>query len=183
MSEPELTLAERYEQVTPALYAWARLRLRNYSRVSLEAEDVVSETWLRVLELHDRFDPEVSSFRAWIFRVAKYVLLEFTRRRAAGPSVLPGSGATSKQQFDRRPANVTSVTLRVARADTVRTFLAAIDTLSDDDRQLLVHCGFEELPHAEVATRMGINQETVTKRWQRLRQRIRTQQGSFAMIV
>ena len=41
-------------------------------------------------------------------------------------------------------------------------------------QELVVHVGLEGLPFAEVATRLGLNYETVKKRWQRLRAKLDT---------
>src|SRR4029078_12177519 len=84
--------AELYERVAPALYTWASLRIRPAMRGAIDPEDVVQGVWCRAWRVFYKFDPEVSGFRMWVFRIAKNVLLEGFRKvsrsggMAAGPS-------------------------------------------------------------------------------------------------
>ena len=74
-----------YERVAPSLFSWARLRIPPAVRPFLDEQDVVQEVWIRAIEIIDRYDPDKVNFRAWIFRVAKNVLLEAMRKLRAAP--------------------------------------------------------------------------------------------------
>ena len=164
--------AHLYERVAPAVYAWARLRIRPEQRRRLDPEDVVQEVWCRAVTRFDSFDAEQTPFRAWIFRVAKYVLLEaFRSLRKTSPLGLPqdGDGVPSPDTF---PDDATSLTQRVARNEELRAFLAYVETLDDHERDLVIHCGLEGLGYDEVATRLGLSRDAAKKRWQRLRARL-----------
>ena len=41
------------------------------------------------------------------------------------------------------------------------------------DQKVYLLCGLEDLPHADVAVQLGMERGTVTKRWQRLRAKLR----------
>ena len=75
-----------------------------------------------------------------------------------------------------------SITTRAARDEQLRLFLDRVERLDDDDRELVVLRGLEELPLADVATLMGIGEEAATKRWQRLRARLR-EEGALHGVV
>jgi hypothetical protein len=46
---------------------------------------------------------------------------------------------------------------------------------------LVIHCGLEGVPCTLAATRLGLGAEAATKRWQRLRSRLRT--SAFAELI
>lgn len=167
-------LGELYGRVLPALYAWAKLRIRpEYQRV-LSPEDLVQEVWLRAAQIFGSFDAGKVSFRAWIFTVAKNVLFEVQRKAWKQTRETTPEGSTSRHQAHGDvPDDVTSLTQRVQRDEGVRIFLDRVAQLDDDDRKTLIHCGLEELSLREAAERLDITRDAVAKRWQRLRDRIR----------
>lgn len=170
------SLEELYARVAPALFAWARLRIPGRFRTRLDAEDLVQEVWIRALTIFDSYDPQRSSFRAWIFRVAKNVMLEVFRKlgRTVGSAESPRAGgpSTRLRRLAGEPDPATSISRRVARDEGIQRFLARTQELNEDDRRLLVCCGLEGLPLAEAATRMSLTRDATAKRWQRLRARL-----------
>ena len=61
-------------------------------------------------------------------------------------------------------------------------FNKAIESLKDEERALVIHCGLEGMLHTEVAERLGLNSEAVTKRWQRLRKKL-VEQGLPQILI
>ncbi len=163
--------AELYERVAPALYTWASLRIRPSMRGAIDPEDVVQEVWCRAWKVFEKFDPEATPFRMWVFRIAKNVLLEGFRKvqrsggMAAGPS-------TRLFQMQNVPDSASAVSGRVARDEGIKVLLGWVEGLSEEERQLFVHCGLEGLTYAEVGERMQLQRDTVAKRWQVLRARV-----------
>lgn len=164
---------ELYEHLAPSLWAWARIRLSPDKAVALEPEDVLQEVWLRAIEALPDFDPERASFRAWIFGIAKNVAYEAARRH---PSSASASAALAEW-----PELVTSIRSRLARDESVQMLVDHVASLDPVDRMLLVHCGLEDLPCGQAAVRLGISADAATKRWQRLRARLR--QDRFADLL
>ena len=169
-------LAQLATDLCPALYAWAQLRLPPALRSLVTAEDVVQEIWLRVVGIYRHsFRPGLGTPRAWVFGVAKLVLLE--AEREAGERARRGAargGSTWQQVVAQVPENVTSLTQRLARDEGLERFVARVGELEDEDRQLLIFCGIEDMPRHEAAQRLGLSTEAATKRWQRLAERVRT---------
>lgn len=168
---PAPSLEEVFRELAPALVAWAAIRIPDQARRHVAPEDVAQEVWLRATRIYSTsFDPRRSSPRAWMFAVAKNVLLEVQR---AAARLRPEQGADGRTtrclSLAEVPASITSLTTRLARDDAVHQFLERVGALADEDRRLLVHCGMEELPLREAAERLGITSEAATKRWQRLR--------------
>jgi RNA polymerase sigma-70 factor (ECF subfamily) len=167
-------LGDLYSRVLPALWAWARLRIRPEYRRVLSAEDLVQEVWLRAAQAFGSFDAAKTSFRAWIFTVAKNVLFEVQRKAFKQTRERTPEGSTSRHQaLNDVPDEVTSLTQRVQRDEGIKIFLDKVAQLDDEDRKTLIHCGLEELSLREAAERLDITREAVAKRWQRLRERMR----------
>ncbi len=168
---------ELYERVAPALFAWARLRLLDDLSKHIDAEDVVQEVWIRALEIFDRFDPEGQPFRPWLFAVAKRVLMEAARQVRRKGSRIGRHQALTGALFalDDVPESVTGISTRLARDEALEAFVETVRASDPLDHQMLVHFGLEGLSGEEVAQRAGISREAAFKRWQRLREKLRTQ--------
>jgi RNA polymerase sigma-70 factor (ECF subfamily) len=168
----EPRFAQLYEETAPALYAWASLRIRPALRPRLDPEDLLQEVWVRALEAEGRRRAAGADFRPWVFGMAKNVLLE-AFRKAEAPRASGALGTSTRLALiEELPDQATAITRRVARDETLRRFLERARALSDEDRMILLHHGFEGLSHSEVATRLGLSRDTVAKRWQRLRGRL-----------
>ena len=72
--------AELYERIAPSLYTWAELRIRPELRQWVDPGDVVQEVWCRAWRVFGTFDAATGSFRFWVFRIAKNVLMEAFRK-------------------------------------------------------------------------------------------------------
>jgi RNA polymerase sigma-70 factor (ECF subfamily) len=164
--------AELYERIAPALFAWACLRIRPAMRGRVDPEDLVQEVWCRAWKAFPDFDPEQASFRLWVFRIAKNVMLEAFRKDQRGA---PGAGSpgpsTRLFQLANVPDSATAVSRRVARHEGLQAVLKWADELEEDEQKLFLHCGLEGMGYADVAERMQLEYDTVAKRWQKLRER------------
>lgn len=164
------TFEERYEHVAPALMAWASLRCQGPLGRALDAVDLVQEVCADALEAFGRFDPERGSFRAWVFGVAHRVATRLLRQLARGSI---GSANAGSSQVDALPAPLTTLSRRLRRDESIQAFVEQLATLDEESRRLLVHRGLEGLSHEATAAILGLSEEAVAKRWQRLRDRIR----------
>lgn len=165
--------AELYERIAPALYAWSSLRIRPSMRAWVDPQDVVQEVWVRAWRAFPAFEAENASFRAWIFRVAKNVLLEAFRKVQRLAPGAAGAGPTTRMlQMQGVPDHATRVSERVARDDSLRHVLAYVEELEPEEQELFVHCGLEGMSYAEASERMSLQRDAVAKRWQSLRERI-----------
>jgi RNA polymerase sigma factor (sigma-70 family) len=159
-----------YEHIAPALYTWASLRIRPSLRTAIDPADLVQEVWCRAWRSFGDFEPDRTSFRWWLFRIAKHVLLEAVRRAERGG--LATGSTTQLLALGDVPDEATAVSRRVARLEGLELLRVWIEGLDEEDRSLVIHCGLEGLPHAQVAERLDLEREAVSKRWQRLRARL-----------
>lgn len=156
-----------YERLAPSLELWARQR--NSTTLGIRPEDLVQDVWIELANHPQGFDRERGTFRAWVFGIAKNVLL----RAYQGQGRLPREGL---------PADIideaTTISTRMARED---GFAAAFNQvqewmshqLSEDERRLMLYRGFEGLPHEDVARLCGLSVGTVRNKWSQLSKRIR----------
>ncbi len=171
-----------YQRVAPSLYAWAHHRMHGTARTACDPEDVIQEVWHRAYVSLDKYDPAVGTFRAWIFGLAKHVLLDVVRHAARlARAGRPGS-RSSAFHWSQVDDGVTALSQRVARDDTVRQFLALVAELPQEDQELLVRCGLEGATCEEVGLRLGLGREAALKRWQRLRERV-SQNPRYAKLM
>jgi RNA polymerase sigma factor (sigma-70 family) len=63
------------------------------------------------------------------------------------------------------------------RDENLAAFDRVLQGMPNAERDLILLCGLEGLPLQEVAARLGLGVEAVTKRWQRLRERLATGPG------
>ena len=157
--------------VLPRLQVWARLRLRD--RVDIDADDFVQEVCVRAWSLHGKRDP-AAPFAAWLFRIAKFVLLEISRSLRRSRALGVGRGVEGADPTLGGVADaLTTLSKRVARRIDAEAFVASLPELEVTDEQVLLLCGLEGVGPSEAAQRLGLSKDMVTKRWQRLREKLR----------
>jgi RNA polymerase sigma-70 factor, ECF subfamily len=178
-----MELVERYD-------TQLRRLARTFVRTDAQAEDVVAETWLGVINGIDRFE-ERSTLKTWIFRI----LVNRARTRAVrearqvpfsslagpdddGPSVDPsnfrdGGWITPPQPFPAAPeAELLAGELRGRLAE-------AIDTLPEQQRTVILLRDVGGLDGPEVAEALGISEGNQRVILHRARSRVREQLARY----
>lgn len=157
--------------LTPSLYVTVRTRISPENQARLKPEDVVQETWHRAWSSRNRFEPTLGSFRAWLFGIARKVIMEGLRDRLAPRAV--GTAGTSSAGLSDMPDEATSITRRVARDEALLAFQAWVEaTLDPNQRRLLLLRGLEDREPDEVARLLGKTTAAVNQAWHRLRETI-----------
>ncbi len=146
-----------------ACFGWALACCR---WVSTEAEEVLQETYLKVLDGRARFDGR-SGFKTWLFAVLRRTAAE-RRRQARLLSFVRG------HWWETNPAAASVDPL----AETVRSeegaqLLAALATLPERQRQLLHLVFYQELSVREAADVLGVRVGTARTHYERGKQRLR----------
>lgn len=146
-----------YERHYRSLLAYAVRRSNDHA----EAQDVVADTFL---VLWRRFDeaPEGEETVPWLYGVARRVLANRKRRNL---------------RHDRLTARLTDVaTTRLAdpaadRVD-VRRLVAALLSLREDEREVLLLAAWEELSNAQIGRVLDCSENAVALRLHRARRRL-----------
>lgn len=157
----EIDLAVLVETYSALLFRVAHSVLRNKA----EAEDVVQDAFVRVLE-HRRTLPAVRDMRVWLVRVAWNLSLD--RRRRIRPEQMDEIFAKSLVA-GHMPAD-----LVLNEAQRIEAVFREIERLPKAERQVLLLSALEELDTAEMAQITSRSESAVRALLFRARSRLRT---------
>jgi RNA polymerase sigma-70 factor (ECF subfamily) len=147
------------EEYSATLYRVAYSVTRN----AADAEDVVQETFLRVLRHLDKL-PEVRDYRVWLVRIAWNLVLDRKRRAKSRPQ-------TDDFEDVARilPATDLSAERLAITAQRYAHILRLIDTLPEREREVLLLSAVKELSTVEIALVLKTTESTIRSRLYRAR--------------
>jgi RNA polymerase sigma factor (sigma-70 family) len=132
--------------------------LRSYLRQSFPAvrdvDDMVQESFLRIWKAH--LSKPIQSTRAFLFKVARHLALDFVRRQRVSPIDPVRDLSTLDVIEESRDAS--------ALADTrekIRVLADAVALLPARCREIIILRKFQNLSQKEVAVLLGISERTV----------------------
>jgi RNA polymerase sigma-70 factor (ECF subfamily) len=147
-SDEELMLALRDGELT----AFDTLFRRHYesvrtlcARITINpgaGDDLTQETFLRVLRHRATFRGD-ARFTTWIYRIARNLCLEHLAR------------AARDQRIAERWKVEAPMSVAADRSDELDALAAALDSLTPEQREVLVLCRYHDLPFTEVAEILG----------------------------
>jgi RNA polymerase sigma-70 factor (ECF subfamily) len=132
-----------------------------------DAEDVVQDTYIRVLRHAEKFS-EIRDPRVWLIRIAWNLSLDRKRRRKA---VSLEDDATSLMMH--LPSRDLPADKLLAASQGHARVLKLVDKLPTKERQVLLLSALEELSTVEIAAILKTTESTVRSRLFRARQRLR----------
>jgi RNA polymerase sigma-70 factor (ECF subfamily) len=153
----EVAWAEFVQIYEPLIYRLAR----NKGLQDADARDLCQEVFRAVAGAIERWDPDPAKgkFRAWLFRIARNLLINFlgSQRR-----LVRGSGSTSVQMLlNAEPARDTQAEAEFQTEFQRRAFRWAAEQVrmefADSTWQAFWRTGVENRPIAEVAKELGIS--------------------------
>ena len=121
---------ELYRHCRPRLFRYARRRLDS----DHEADDAVSEAFLRAIAKIDGFTWQRAGFDAWMQGITRNVVLETHRRSTRDTVISLRDGDTSVTAPQGRPANLGA---ELEAAEEHAQLLRALDRLSDNEREII----------------------------------------------
>jgi RNA polymerase sigma-70 factor, ECF subfamily len=143
-----------------------------------EREDLVQETFLRVLRARDAYRP-TARFSTWLYRIAFNLAVNRSQRSHPEGSLDEGQAPSRVPSDDGAP----DPSAGMEREDVVRAVRAAIDALPAHQRMALVLARFEELSLAEIAEVMGSSEKAIKSLVHRARENLRAQLAPFLREV
>jgi RNA polymerase sigma-70 factor (ECF subfamily) len=156
----EIDLGALVETHSALLFRVAYSLLRSHA----EAEDVVQDTFLRLIQKHRTLD-DVRDHRLWLVRIAWNLSLDRLRRRRTRPAdsafvdslIAPGTPADKALDESRR----------------IHATLQEIEHLPRAERHALLLSSLEELENEEIAETLGRSESAVRGLLFRARNRLR----------
>ena len=182
--EIELRLVARLKAGDPsafeAIYEAYRPRLFGFlvrlSRRRDVAEDLLEETWLRLVQRASTLTDE-ARLAPWLFTVARNLYYSWRRSRGADPS-----RTSELDPAWPAPERGNSPFAAAAQSELERRLEAALARLSLADRELLLLVGVEGLTPSEVAAVCGVPPVTVRARLHRARARLAEEMGDAGTL-
>ena len=155
-SDEELVRALYAEHAAPLLRYAVHLMSGDRQR----AEDIVQETLLRAWTHPEALDPNRGSVRAWLFAVARNLIIDSMRARQARPREIgeerlgeDWAGSVPDPREDAYEQTLDA--LQMAEA---------LDSLSDEHRSVLIETYYRGASVAEAAKVLGVPPGTVKSR-------------------
>lgn len=130
------------------------------------AEELAQETMLRVWRRAEKFDPAVATASTWIFVIARNLRIDRLRGER-----LVETGDPDPSEAPEEPPTGEMMAIATERHERVRSALAA---LSAEQLRIVELFFFEDLPHSEIAQRLGVPLGTVKSRIRLAVQRLRS---------
>jgi RNA polymerase sigma-70 factor (ECF subfamily) len=136
------------------------------------AEDATQDAFIRAWQRFETF--RGGSFRAWLFTIAANRARDELRRRGRRPTSSLDEARDDPDRADIDPVDGGPTAHEVLEQTELRTALeAALRTLPDDWREIVVLADVQGLDYTEVAAVTGIPVGTVKSRLSRARGRLR----------
>lgn len=154
-----------YEQTVGALFAYVHFHTGDRQ----EAEDVVSEAFLRLVDNLDRVSRRSNgSPKAWLFTVARNILVD--KYRKAG-----GNYPINIDQAETVAAAALTPEQSAIRSENIAGVLQQLQSLSVRQQEVLSLRYFGDLRNREIAALLEIDERTVSSQITRGLQTIRAQ--------
>ncbi len=150
----ESALAELYDRHAPFVLGVALKIARDHN----EAEDVVHDAFVAIVERADQFRPERGSVIAWLVTTVRNLALDRARRRTRRAQILEEE--LRHEPTDPVPDPEALSWLEHRRA----AVLAALARVPDEQRRTLEIAFFEGLSYPEIAERENVPLGTVKSR-------------------
>ncbi len=131
-----------YDLFAPRVYRFLLARVHEPA----DAEDLLQHVFVKAVEALPRYEPRGLPFAAWLFRIARNAVIDFSR---AHRRTEPIEAVADRFDGDLDPATQLEA---VADRDRVR---AALATLTPEQREVVIYRFFANLSGAEIALVMG----------------------------
>ncbi len=168
-AQQELEALVREYSGTAFRAAWSVLRDHH------DAEDVVQETFLRVLR-HQHKLPAIDDRRAWVVRIAWRLALDRIRRRSTQSAAPLDEAADAIVAMRRSGASAEQIAGHRQLLALLERLIAALPA---DLREPITLSTVQELSSVEVAAVLGISESVARRRVFRARQLLREKLGAL----
>jgi RNA polymerase sigma-70 factor (ECF subfamily) len=135
-----------YERYLDEIYRYVYFKVGNKQT----AEDITEETFIKTWESLSRIyrsDGQIDNLRAWLYRIARNLVIDFYRKNKA--ETIEGSTTPAIIQSPEETAIEQEETSRI---------LSALQKLKPDFQQIVILRLINDLSHKEIASIIGISE-------------------------
>ncbi|MDQ6796303.1 MAG: sigma-70 family RNA polymerase sigma factor [Chloroflexota bacterium] len=143
----EGAFGDLYRAFAPRVYRFFAFRVSAWS----DAEDLTQQTSLKMIEALPRYEARGLPFGAWLFRIARNLVIDFERARREPVDLEEIVQRGGDGQADDR----------IAGADDRDALVRALVALTPDQRDVIAYRFFADLPARDVGRLMGRDEATV----------------------
>jgi RNA polymerase sigma factor (sigma-70 family) len=129
-----------YERYNRQLYRF----LFNMTRQKELSEDMVQNIFFRMLKYPDGF-MGFGEFKTWMYHIARNAVYDHFRRVKRTP------GHSELTNWEERLEGEQSADAQLEKEQEIKILETAMEKLSDENRELLILCRFQELKYYEIA--------------------------------
>jgi RNA polymerase sigma-70 factor (ECF subfamily) len=162
------TLVQKYQG---RIYTLCRYLLKSPQ----DAEDAAQDTFLKAFQGLKGFTP-TSAFYTWLYRIAVNTCLDY-RRKSSLRSVF--SSADIRKKPDLVPSELSSPESTYAAKESIHALQAALNSISEKLRIVVVLKEMEGLSYEEIAKILDVSVGTVKSRISRAREELRKRMEEF----
>ena len=142
-----------YERYHRQLYRF----LFNMTRQKELSEDMVQNIFLRMLKYPDGF-LGFGEFKTWMYHIARNAMYDHFRKIKRTPS------HSNLKNFEERIEGEQYADEHLEKEQELKTLQTAMGNLSDENRELLILCRFQELKYNEIARILNTTEGAVKVR-------------------
>ena len=147
-----------YRESYSTVYNFIRVRMKN----DADAEDIVSEAYIKAARAFATFDPTRAKFATWVITIAKNCMISYYRSQR--PTVVLDDAPESAFAQDGHEDAVTDLML-------VKELLACLD---DEEREMVAMKYRDGMRNTDIAATLGINASTVSTKLSRALAKMRS---------
>lgn len=172
----DAALNDLMERHAPRLFHYLIRQLRDES----EAEDLAQESFVRVFQHRQKFNPQYR-FVTWLYTIATNLARTQQRRQSRHPQVSleAESEFTDGSLKDRLPAETADVAEHLETAERKTAVRDAIAGLPEELREPLILAEYEEMSQREIAEILQCTPKAVEMRLYHARQQLRRSLAKF----
>lgn len=157
-----MQINQTYTDLAPAIYRYAYSRLRN----AADAEDIVSETFTRLLSNSKTQRISSNELKAWAFGIARNVVLEHYKKSGKEFTIpvyehSETNGEIEVPSLDKQTEDMAIDSILFTQVQ------AALATLDEFTQEVIVLHVWEHLSYVEIALITGQSEDMVRKRFNR----------------
>ena len=162
----EHALAELLQRHLPAVRAFVRSHMAPQLRARESTSDVVQSVCRELLTHQDRFlHPDQNGFIAWLFTTARRKIQnrarDLQREKRDAAREVQGLGDSTLGVLGAAYARISSPSGRALRAEEVQRLEAAIDSLPEEQKEVITLAHLAGLSRADIGVQMGRSEEAV----------------------